>query len=306
MSEPLVSVMVPCYNSAASLPWALGSMLAQTYQNWECIVVDDGSDDDPGAVIEAAEDPRIRLIRFPENRGRPYARQAALDAARGDFLAMVDADDWIYPEKLERQVASMLAHPELVLVSAGMMILEQDGSPAGVRCVGPAPGLMALPEFRRLGSVPVAHGPTMVRMAVAKQMRYDTVLKHSEDMDFLLRVLLGRRYGVSGDLHYVYSEHASVTPEKILHSLELNRHIYRNYLTSNPVASRAQLFVTWGKSIAYRAAFRLGLHERMVRHRSATPSSDQFREFEQARAAVCDMVALRWPGAATRPTRAVV
>ncbi len=122
MSTPLVSVIMPCYNATSTLPMALASLLAQTYENWECVLVDDGSTDAPVAILERIDDPRIRYIRLPYNQGRGVARQIALDNVRGDLITMLDADDWIYPNKLEMQYLQMVANPHLALISTGMAI----------------------------------------------------------------------------------------------------------------------------------------------------------------------------------------
>ena len=89
--SPLVSVMMPCFNAAETLPMALASLLAQTHARWEAVIVDDGSTDATWDVLRAVDDPRLRVERFPENRGRGAARQRCLEMARGDFLSMLDS-----------------------------------------------------------------------------------------------------------------------------------------------------------------------------------------------------------------------
>jgi glycosyltransferase involved in cell wall biosynthesis len=103
LARPTVSVVVPCYNAAAFLEESLGSALAQTYPPLEVIVVDDGSTDD-SATVAAALGPRVRVIR-QDNRGESAARNRAIDEARGEWVAFLDADDVWRPTKLERQVA---------------------------------------------------------------------------------------------------------------------------------------------------------------------------------------------------------
>lgn len=106
---PLVSVITPAYNAAAFIGDAVRSVQAQTFQDWELIVVDDCSGDGTGAVVErlASEDPRIRLIRRAENGGSAASRNIALKAATGRYIAFLDADDLWLPEKLERQLYFM-------------------------------------------------------------------------------------------------------------------------------------------------------------------------------------------------------
>ena len=106
--HPKVSVIVPCYNQARYLPRAIASLQAQTLEDWECIIVDDGSTDNTSEVAAnmALRDTRIRLIQ-KINGGSASARDAGIQAAQGGFIQFFDADDMLFPEKLERQTAIM-------------------------------------------------------------------------------------------------------------------------------------------------------------------------------------------------------
>ncbi|HWV57809.1 MAG TPA: glycosyltransferase family 2 protein, partial [Longimicrobiales bacterium] len=150
MTAPaLVSVLVPCHDHAAVLPWALASLVAQTHQEWECLVIDDGSADRPRDVVDRFEDPRIRYMRLDRNRGPAAARQLALEHARGDFIAMLDADDWAYPTRFETQLAAFAADPDLAAVGSGMAVVDADNRLLGVRGAvdqeGVSYGMRALP-----------------------------------------------------------------------------------------------------------------------------------------------------------------
>ena len=109
MIEGLVSIVTPAYNAERFLPEAIESVLRQTYGDWELNVVDDCSKDDTRGVVEgyAARDSRVRLLRLARNSGPALARQAAVEAARGRYVAFLDSDDLWTPEKLERQLAFM-------------------------------------------------------------------------------------------------------------------------------------------------------------------------------------------------------
>lgn len=101
---PLVSIITPVYNAARWLPETLASVQAQTLTDWEHLMVDDGSTDDSVFLIAAAaaDDARIRLLRSPSNGGPSRARNLAIEASVGRFLAFLDADDLWLPEKLAR------------------------------------------------------------------------------------------------------------------------------------------------------------------------------------------------------------
>lgn len=96
-----VSVIVPAFEAEDSIRRAVCSALAQTHEDVEVIAVDDASNDGTGEVLASIGDARLRTIRFEENRGPSAARNAGIDAARGEWIALLDADDWWEPERLE-------------------------------------------------------------------------------------------------------------------------------------------------------------------------------------------------------------
>jgi glycosyltransferase involved in cell wall biosynthesis len=102
----LVSILTPTYNTEKFIRETIESVKNQTYQNWEMILVDDGSKDKTAFVIEefSKNDARIKLFKLPENRGNGFARNVALERAKGKYIAYLDADDLWFPEKLEKQI----------------------------------------------------------------------------------------------------------------------------------------------------------------------------------------------------------
>jgi len=117
---PSATVIIPTHNRSAYLREAIDSVRRQTFSNWECLVVDDGSTDDTQQVVSevAAQDPRIRYL-YQERSGCPSrVRNSGLDAAQSPLLAFLDDDDIWYPDKLARQVAIFDAFPEVGLVFA--------------------------------------------------------------------------------------------------------------------------------------------------------------------------------------------
>lgn len=125
--SPTVSVIIPSYNHAAYIGECIESILAQTFTDFELIIVDDGSPDDSDRVIRGYTDPRIRYHRQP-NGGRPaLTRNKGVEMARGKYVTFVDSDDRWRPEKLAKQVEAARLHPEAALICSKAEQFNDDG-----------------------------------------------------------------------------------------------------------------------------------------------------------------------------------
>ena len=113
MHSPLVSVVIPAYNQASFLGETIQSVLDQTYQNLEVIVVNDASPDNTGQVVAQFDDPRVKYIVHNKNKGLPATRNTGMQASSGEIIALLDADDIFHPEKLKTHVDFLLKHPEI-------------------------------------------------------------------------------------------------------------------------------------------------------------------------------------------------
>ncbi len=285
--DPLVSVSLPCFDCRAHLGRALASLLAQTYESWECLFVDDGSGDRPEEVLERAADPRIRAYRLPENAGRGAARQFALERARGEYHCMLDADDWLYPRRIERQLALFRRAPELDLVGAAVAVIDIEGRLTGIRRRGPE---HSEPQIRgpltRLYRMPVGHASSMVRMEAARRAGYDPAYRRFEDKEFLLKILATGRFAVAPRPLYAYRERTRPDLAAVRDSLRSARSVYgrhRRLLGGSYPAARAMLAA---REWIYRGGTALGLGGWLVSRRSKPPTPAERAEFEEARRAV--------------------
>ncbi|HVA73619.1 MAG TPA: glycosyltransferase family 2 protein [Acidimicrobiales bacterium] len=124
---PLVSVVLPTRNRPGRLPRALSSVLAQTYKRLELLVVDDASSTPAEEVVDQVGrgDRRVQLLRFEKQMGASAARNAAFKRAAGDVIAFIDDDDQWKPQKLERQVSYLAAHPRTGIVTADFEVMDE-------------------------------------------------------------------------------------------------------------------------------------------------------------------------------------
>ncbi len=128
---PKVSVVMPVYNGERYLADAIESILAQTYSNFELIIVNDGSQDSSDAILEAysERDDRIQVISHERNRGPSVARNTGIAASKGEFIAGMDCDDASLPRRLELQLTFLQANPRVGAVGTRMQVVDDDLKP---------------------------------------------------------------------------------------------------------------------------------------------------------------------------------
>ncbi len=205
MSEtPLVSVIIPCYRQARWLPEAIDSALGQAYPAVEVLVVNDGSDDDTEAVARAYGD-RIRCIGRP-NGGVSAARNTGITHARGAYLKFLDADDYLHPEQISRQVE--LASGRDDVVSFTGVRLFRDGHPDEHLDHVPAAAALLPDLFKDLD-----WGGILAYLFPARLVRevggFAEGIHHAEDWDFFCRVgLLEPRFVVDPRIGCYYRQRA--------------------------------------------------------------------------------------------------
>ena len=129
--RPTVSVVIPLYNTERYIAETLASVLAQTFADFEVIVVDDGSTDLGPDIVAAVDDPRVRIFS-QKNRGLAGARNAGIREARGRYIALLDADDRWHPDKLARHVADLDANPWVGLSFSASRLIDDDGRDLGL------------------------------------------------------------------------------------------------------------------------------------------------------------------------------
>jgi Fe2+ transport system protein FeoA len=194
MSAPAVSVIMACHNAAAFIQDAIGSIVRQSLYNLELIVVDDGSTDGSPAITEAwaARDSRVTVIRLDGNRGAAAARNLALGRVRGEWVAILDADDVAQPDRLEAQLEYARRDDRTVLVGADSVEIDEGGRVLG-RFRYPAGDAELRRRLLALGAFP-PHSSMLIRhAALARTSGYDQRFVPSEDYELYCRLApLGR------------------------------------------------------------------------------------------------------------------
>lgn len=229
---PRVSVIMANYRGANHLAAAIESVLAQTMSELELIVVDDASPDDSAVIVRRfmEGDLRVKLIVAERNGGPGAARNRALDAATGEWIAIVDSDDILHAERLERLIGQA-DDLEADAVADDLLYFSEVDGRADRTLLGAAaqsaPKLVTVAQFVRSNSSqgplpPLGYLKPLIRRAALGAIRYDEDVRIAEDYDFLLRFLLsGRRLMLVPEPFYLYRRHpASLSHRLSEHHLE--------------------------------------------------------------------------------------
>jgi glycosyltransferase involved in cell wall biosynthesis len=198
MTSPFVTSLIPAFNAAATIRRAIDSALAQTYQSLEVVVVDDGSGDKTSEIVGSYARDDVRLIRLSSNQGASGAVNEGIAAAKGEFIAFLDADDEWLPTKLAKQIAALQSNPRAVMATCGCRFVDGDGNV--FREFGmPPPGIDKSEVWRSLLAATFIAKPCVVARTAALRAvgPFDIDLPVAEDQNMWIRL------SMTGEVEFV-------------------------------------------------------------------------------------------------------
>lgn len=186
--QPLVSVLMSVHNDLQYLRESVDSILDQTLGDFEFILIDDGSTDGSGNFLRNLSDPRVKLLVNPSNIGLTASLNLGLEVAHGKYLARMDADDISEPQRLDRQLNFLEAHPRIGIVGCSRHLIDEEGKTVAI-----APALeddLAI-RWKCLMGNPFAHPTVMIRRDVLldHSLRYDPSFRTAQDYELWTRLL---------------------------------------------------------------------------------------------------------------------
>ncbi|MDX5445413.1 MAG: glycosyltransferase family 2 protein [Zoogloeaceae bacterium] len=242
MTNPHVSIVVPAYNAARTIGVMIQSVLAQTFTDFELIICDDASTDDTASCVMAFDDCRIRLLRSPSNSGEGFARNAAIEAARGKWVAVLDADDAWQPSRLEVLLAAAREDIDVMVFDNILICHDTDSGlipwrnlrksgAFGERCGEPTEvSFSEYVQAERLLIKPLIPRDWIVRTGVKHTQR-----KFAADSEFFINLALeGLGFRYLPQAHYLYR----ISPGSATARAK-GHHLMRDVLEE--IASRADL-----------------------------------------------------------------
>ncbi|NET83836.1 MAG: glycosyltransferase [Moorea sp. SIO1F2] len=233
---PKVSVVIPTYNAMTYLPKTIDSVFNQTYDDFEVIVVNDGSTDNTEQWISQIADPRVKLISQANQGLASAARNKGIANARGDYIAFIDADDLWEPTKLEKQLSVLEENPDVGLVYTWVAYINETGKPTGRVFEHHAEGNVweKLVEHNivECGSVAMVRRHCFESLGV-----FDQTLRAAEDWDMWLRIASRYPFAVVKEPLVRYRQHQNNKSKKYVKRLEDFRTIIEKAFQSAPFES---------------------------------------------------------------------
>jgi glycosyltransferase involved in cell wall biosynthesis len=202
---PIISVVMSVYNDAERVKTSVSSILKQTFTDFEFIIINDGSTDETGEILDrlAAQDSRIRVIH-QENTGLTQALIRACAEAQGEFIARQDADDYSLPERLERQLGKIQSNPKIGLVSCSTQYIGPQGEPLSIVQRSETPA-QATQELLHARQGPAAHGSVLFRQSLYGTVGgYRSEFYFAQDSDLWLRMAEKAQFASLAHVLYVH------------------------------------------------------------------------------------------------------
>ena len=272
-----VTVVVSFKDNAATLPDTVRSVLAQTHEDWLLLLLDDGSTDGGADLVAGISDPRVRLLRRRDNLGTPVRLNELTDLVVTPFLARMDADDLMHPERLARSLQVLTSRPDVSFVAGHAVSIDRAGCPSGLRSSAVAPTVR-----EHFHHAPFVHATVTGRTDWFRHHRYDPAYRRCQDQELWVRTI-GQRNHVTLDAVLLYLREAGTVPaSKYATSMRGTRRVLRQHGPGSigTTATVALLAQTAVKEMTYRAAEAAGAVDRLVGRRAGGLAEVELRAHE--------------------------
>ncbi len=219
-----VTICIPFYNAESTLLDAVRSVFAQTYKEWELILIDDGSTDNSLKLAKSIVDPRVRVYSDGENRKLAARLNQATKLAKYDFIARMDADDMMSPTRIEKQIKILKHNPSIDLVSTGLCSLSDKNEIKSVRCVND--NHLITSKKLLSGGSGIVHASLLGRRAWFERNPYKESMIKSQDTNLWVRSFSKNDLNIVfiSEPLYFYREDSNVTQKQLLLAYAMGRH----------------------------------------------------------------------------------
>jgi glycosyltransferase involved in cell wall biosynthesis len=283
--SPAVTIGLPFFNCERTLLRALRSVFAQTFGDWELILVDDGSTDRSAGLAAAVRDRRVRLVADGVNRGLVARLNQITALARSAYVCRMDGDDLAHPERVATQLAWVREHRGVDVVGTAAVAIDADDRPSRLRAIRESILRDPREVLRRGGLI---HPSTMARVEWLRRYPYDPEFLRAEDHELWVRSFAGSTLHHLPQPLYFYRESGPVSLWNYRRSCATERRILRRYGPAliGRAATGSSIARSYLKETCYCAFAAAGQTARLVALRGTPLTAAQRAEAEQAISAV--------------------
>ena len=271
-----VSIGIPFLNARRYLADAVRSVFAQTHDDWELLLVDDGSSDGSVDVVRHLDDPRVRVLSDGSHRGLCVRLNQIASLAQATYLARMDADDLMHPERVGRQIAFLRANPSVDVIDTATFTVDDDLTPLGIRGDHPLDPRAEVVLQNGL----LVHPTVMGRVEWFRSNPYDPVYVRAEDRELWSRTCATTTFARLCEPLFFYREGPAGNLQNYLRTEKSVRTVLHRYGPPLVGARRTRLLVMRSrlKSMAYRLATALGRQDRLIRRRNRPLTAAEVQE----------------------------
>jgi glycosyltransferase involved in cell wall biosynthesis len=276
---PILTIGLPVYNAAPFLEDSLRSIFAQTFADWELIAIDDGSSDASAAILQRLKDPRVRALADGEHRGLGARLNQIIALAAGRYIARMDADDLMHPDRLARQLSFLEENAAIDVVGCGLISFDARERAISVRRL---PAQHAQITADPLRGFAVAHATALGRSEWWKKHPYNEGNRGCEDWELWFESYTQSRFANLADLLYFYREPQAYSFRGYARDkLELASRLWRNRARFG-LAAMGAAAAQCARVPVYAAAHILGTEGALIRRRGQPPADSEREMFTRA------------------------
>lgn len=271
-----VTIAIPFYNAEKYLLGAIKSVLYQSYQDWELLLIDDGSTDQSLEIAKSITDPRVRVISDGQNLKLASRLNQIAELSRYEYIARMDADDLMSCDRIKKQVTFLKEHPDIDIVCSGLVSIDNQNNIIGERIDSG----ISITSSSLLNKNIIVHPSIMARKAWFQRNKYNPKFKLAQDKDLWLRAISKgdfKIYYYPEPLYY-YRDNENITLQKTIKYYKYEKTFIYNYAAHNIFNMQIKLFIKYMIKIVLIA---LGLKKTIIAQRRCKISVQHKEQIEQ-------------------------
>jgi len=280
MNKPLVSITSAFYNTGPMILDMIKSVFAQTFTDWELLLLDDGSTDNTLELVQSIDDPKVKVFTNGQNKGRSFSLNRLTNLANGKYIARMDSDDMGSTTRVEKQVQLMELRPEVDVCGTGMCFIDSNDKPIGHWHAPSSHEEICSQPSRSLN---IAHGTILCKKAWLEKHRYDERIPYAIDFDLFLRSYASSIFAnISEPLYYYTFDQSFNLRKQFIDRYISSKFLFTHYKNTGRLDKAVANFVIqYAKFIATALMFSTGFRSKLIARRFELLNDSDMASYSQ-------------------------